>query len=279
MHRGYRRAQYGRVCAALRDIDPDTEFTTDVMVAFPGESDADHGETLSLIEEAGMLAVHAFRYSPREDTPAAALAERVPDPTARRRSAEVRRAAAASGRARRLRAVGSRQHVVWDRVADGAAHGVGSTYLEVVAAAGGSARVGALDTVEVEAIDGDVLRGPRGARMNECLFCAIAAGEVPATFVHQDELVVAFRDINPQAPTHILVIPREHIASAADLTGGTRPGLGAAPARGATAGCRRGDRRNAATGIVTNVGGDGGQTVAHLHLHLLGGRPMSWPPG
>jgi histidine triad (HIT) family protein len=114
--------------------------------------------------------------------------------------------------------------------------------------------------------------------MSDCLFCRIAAGEVPAARVHDDETVIAFRDINPQAPTHILVIPREHIGSAADLT----------PAQDALWGhlLHVAQRLAASEGIdatgyriVTNVGRGGGQTVGHLHLHLLGGRPMTWPPG
>jgi histidine triad (HIT) family protein len=114
--------------------------------------------------------------------------------------------------------------------------------------------------------------------VTDCLFCSIAAGEVPADLVHEDDLAVAFRDINPQAPTHILVIPRQHIRSAAELT----PEHDALWARllhvaqrlAATEGIAESGYR-----IVTNVGGNGGQTVDHLHLHLLGGRPMSWPPG
>ncbi len=114
--------------------------------------------------------------------------------------------------------------------------------------------------------------------MTDCLFCSIAAGDIPADLVHQDELVVAFRDINPQAPTHILVIPREHVRSAAELTPDTdalwarllHVSQQLARAEGITESGYR---------IVTNVGADGGQTVSHLHLHLLGGRPMSWPPG
>ena len=114
--------------------------------------------------------------------------------------------------------------------------------------------------------------------MSDCLFCDIAAGDVPATLVHQDDVVVAFRDINPQAPTHILVIPREHIASAAQLT----PAQDAVWARllhvsqelAVAEGIDDSGYR-----IVTNVGRDGGETVDHLHLHLLGGRPMTWPPG
>jgi histidine triad (HIT) family protein len=114
--------------------------------------------------------------------------------------------------------------------------------------------------------------------MSDCLFCRIAAGEVPAARVHEDEAVIAFRDINPQAPTHILVIPREHIGSAANLT----------PAQDALWGhlLQVAQRLAASEGIdatgyriVTNVGRGGGQTVGHLHLHLLGGRPMTWPPG
>ena len=114
--------------------------------------------------------------------------------------------------------------------------------------------------------------------MSDCLFCSIAAGNVPATIVHEDDLVVAFRDINPQAPTHVLVIPREHVASAAVLTSSHDPlwsrllhaSQRVAEAEGIVeAGYR----------VVTNVGRDGGQTVDHLHLHVLGGRPMSWPPG
>ena len=158
MHRGYRRAQYVRVCAALRDLDPDTEFTTDVMVAFPAETEADHAGTISLIEETQMLAAHTFRYSARERTEAAELPGRVDDSVARRRSAEVRRAATMTGRARRSRAVGSRHRVVWDRVASGVAHGITATYLDVVASATPLTRPGGLDTVDVVGLEGDGLR-------------------------------------------------------------------------------------------------------------------------
>ena len=160
MHRGYRRAQYLRVCHALRDLDPDTEFTSDVMVGFPGETDADHALTLSLIEEVEMLAVHAFRYSPRPGTPAAALGRRCDDAVARRRSAQVRHAAVVSGQRRLARALGSRQRTVWDRVEDGAAHGVTATYLQVLAPATPATRApGDIDGVDVVAVDGDHLRG------------------------------------------------------------------------------------------------------------------------
>ena len=114
--------------------------------------------------------------------------------------------------------------------------------------------------------------------MNDCIFCAIAAGDIAADRVHQDDEVVAFRDTNPQAPTHILVVPREHIGSAAELT----------PAQDRLWGhllhvaqqiAVSEDIAESGFRLVTNVGRNGGQTVNHLHLHLLGGRPMGWPPG
>lgn len=110
-----------------------------------------------------------------------------------------------------------------------------------------------------------------------CLFCKIVNGEIPSTPVYQDELTYAFVDINPKAPVHVLVVPRKHIASVDDagkedeaLVGHLMTvAAGIARAKGLTRGYR----------VVANVGDDGGQTIDHLHLHLLGGRPMTWPPG
>jgi len=112
----------------------------------------------------------------------------------------------------------------------------------------------------------------------DCLFCRIVAGEIPSTTVHADELVVAIRDIAPRAPTHILLLSREHVASAADLTEAHGPLLGrlfavAADLARAEGIVDRGYR------ITTNVGAWGGQSVPHLHLHLMGGRAFDWPPG
>ena len=112
----------------------------------------------------------------------------------------------------------------------------------------------------------------------DCLFCRIARGEIPATIVHEDELIIAFRDLAPQAPTHILLIPRAHLASLLELAdddGVLLARLMTVAALLATdAGLDRSGFR-----LVTNTGPDAGQSVAHLHWHLLGGRPMSWPPG
>lgn len=114
--------------------------------------------------------------------------------------------------------------------------------------------------------------------MADCLFCRIIAGEVPATRVHADDLVVAIRDISPRAPTHILLMPREHVASAAELTEGHGPLLGRLFAVGAELARREGIAERGYR-LVTNVGRESGQSVGHLHVHLLGGRRMGWPPG
>ena len=120
----------------------------------------------------------------------------------------------------------------------------------------------------------------RERRMNDpsCLFCRIAGGDIPATLVHEDEHLVAFRDIDPQAPLHVLVIPREHVGSLDEADDGHREILGSmlllardlARAEGvAESGYR----------TVLNVGSNGGQSVFHVHLHVLGGRRLRWPPG
>ena len=114
--------------------------------------------------------------------------------------------------------------------------------------------------------------------MSTCLFCRIAAGEIPAAIVHQDDTLVAFKDITPQAPLHVLVIPRRHVATLNDLTGaddalaGSMQRLAATIAR---------DHGYAERGFrtVMNCNADAGQTVFHIHLHLLAGRSLTWPPG
>lgn len=113
---------------------------------------------------------------------------------------------------------------------------------------------------------------------DSCLFCKIIAGTIPAAFVHQDEDVVAINDVNPQAPTHVLILPRRHIPTLNDLTPDddslvgvmTRTAAAIAKTRGLS---DRGYR------TVFNTNSEAGQSVFHIHLHLLGGRRMTWPPG
>jgi histidine triad (HIT) family protein len=116
------------------------------------------------------------------------------------------------------------------------------------------------------------------AQASECPFCKIARSEVAADVVHSSDNVVAFRDINPQAPTHILLIPKEHIESAASL-GDQQGKLLAEIMQTATHLAEAENIDRSGWRLVTNVGANAGQSVLHLHFHLLGGRGFGWPPG
>ena len=114
--------------------------------------------------------------------------------------------------------------------------------------------------------------------MENCLFCKIAAGEIPSNIVYQDQDVVAFVDINPQAPHHVLLIPRQHIASMSDLTLEDGPILAKLFITARELAHQMGIDESGYR-FLTNVGPDSGQSVFHLHFHLLGGRRLGWPPG
>ena len=111
-----------------------------------------------------------------------------------------------------------------------------------------------------------------------CLFCRIIAGEIPASKVYEDNEIIAFDDINPRAPVHVLVVPKRHIPTINDLEPGDDTLVGRMLRRAAAIARERGvDGRGYRA--VFNCNADAGQTVFHIHLHVLGGRPMSWPPG
>ena len=114
--------------------------------------------------------------------------------------------------------------------------------------------------------------------MSECIFCKIANGEIPTNYIYEDDKIVAFNDIEPQAPVHILIIPKAHIASALELDD-TNADIVAHIFKVASKIAR--DKGFDADGfrLVNNCGKDGGQTVGHLHFHLLAGRYLQWPPG
>lgn len=113
--------------------------------------------------------------------------------------------------------------------------------------------------------------------MSNCLFCSIVDGTIPGDIVLETDDVLAFRDIAPQAPVHVLVIPKRHIASLSDTTPDDATLLGALMEAAVTV--ARQEKVDEGFRTVVNTGDDGGQTVHHIHLHVLGGRPLTWPPG
>lgn len=112
----------------------------------------------------------------------------------------------------------------------------------------------------------------------DCLFCKIIAGEIPSTKVYEDEFVYAFNDIDPQAPIHVIIIPKEHIKSANDINEENCALIGKIFNAAAKIAKELGISENGYR-IVNNCGADGGQTVGHIHFHMLGGRSLAWPPG
>lgn len=114
--------------------------------------------------------------------------------------------------------------------------------------------------------------------MNDCLFCKIAAGNIPAKIVFENENILAFRDIDPKAPTHILIIPKKHIPTLNELAEADRGLIGEITFTAKELAKQEGIE-NTGYRTVFNCNRDGGQAVYHIHLHLLGGRKMTWPPG
>jgi len=113
--------------------------------------------------------------------------------------------------------------------------------------------------------------------MNDCLFCKIVAGDIPSTKIYEDEKVYAFLDIDPKAPFHAIVIPKEHISSAAEIDGSNSSLIAAVFE--AIAKIAKAENLERGFRVVNNCGEDGGQTVGHIHFHLLARRNLAWPPG
>lgn len=114
--------------------------------------------------------------------------------------------------------------------------------------------------------------------MSDCLFCKIISGEIPSSKVYEDEYVYAFNDISPEAPVHVLIVPKEHIASCNDINEKNADIIGKVFLAAKEIAAEKGIAENGYR-VVNNCGDDGGQSVKHLHFHLLGGRSLAWPPG
>lgn len=113
--------------------------------------------------------------------------------------------------------------------------------------------------------------------MSDCLFCKIIAGEIPSNKVYEDEWIYAFLDIAPQAPVHVVIVPKVHISATTEIT--AENSLFVAKIFEAAAKIAEQENLEKGFRVVNNCGEDGGQTVGHLHFHLLAGRPLAWPPG
>jgi histidine triad (HIT) family protein len=130
----------------------------------------------------------------------------------------------------------------------------------------------------IRGLEPELEAGSWKLKMPDCLFCKIIGGQIPASIVYQDDRLVAFKDINPQAPMHVLIVPRRHIATLNDVAAEDDGLVGEMIRRGAALAREHGHSERGFR-TVFNCNADAGQTVFHIHLHVLGGRGLAWPPG
>ena len=297
MNRHYTRADYLQMVRTLKAFDKDYGITTDIITGFPGETEEDFEESLRLVDECGFLHVHAFPYSERPGTPAAAMPGKVPVNVRKERVARLIKAGDAASLRFREGLAGTVQRVLPEEYCgDGLWRGRASNYCNVwfEAPAGPDLTSTFVDvTIEKTYKDGvfgragaetETIRGTDGAadarkgeQMSDCIFCKIANGGIPTNMVYEDDKIAAFRDLEPQAPEHVLIVPKKHIQSLDQTSEKDAELLAHIMLKikeiAAILKLENGYR------VVINTGADGGQTVPHLHVHLLGKRAMAWPPG
>ena len=297
MNRHYSRADYLQMVRTLRAFDEDYGITTDIIAGFPGETEEDFAESLELVDESGFLHVHAFPYSERPGTPAADMPGKVPQSVKKERVAKLIETGEAASLRFREGLAGTVQRVLPEEYCgDGLWRGRASNYCNVWFEAPKLPDLTSsfIDvTIEKTYEDGvfgravlnEDLTGPSGSgpaaqkgdEMSDCIFCKLANGEIPTNMVYEDDKIAAFRDLEPQAPEHVLIVPKKHIRSL-DQTAPEDAELLAhimlkIKEIAAILELENGYR------VVINTGADGGQSVPHLHVHLLGKRAMAWPPG
>lgn len=277
MHRRYTSGEFLNACAMLREAFEDCALTTDVMTGFPGETEAEFAQTKDTCTRAGFARMHVFPYSEREGTKAALMPDSVPRHIREERAREL----IALGRELEKKAlearIGREEDVLVEEI-DGQGNGAGYTggYMRVCVRGG---KPGEIARVRITGTDGEELKGEiieneKGEiHMSDCLFCKIAAGEIPSTKVYEDETTLAFRDIAPQAPVHVLVIPKKHVSGWYDAQGESDETL-AHLMRVAAQVAKSEGIVESGFRVVSNCGDDAQQTVKHLHLHVLGGKKM-----
>jgi threonylcarbamoyladenosine tRNA methylthiotransferase MtaB len=297
MNRHYTRADYLQMVRTLKSFDKDYGITTDIITGFPGEKEEDFEESLRLVDECGFLHVHAFPYSERPGTPAASMPGKVPVNVRKERVARLIKAGDAASLRFREGLAGTVQRVLPEECCgDGMWRGRASNYCNVWFEApaepdltstfvdvtiektykdGVFGRTGT--SPESDCIADCAADARKGEQMSDCIFCKIANGGIPTNMVYEDDKIAAFRDLEPQAPEHVLIVPKKHIQSLDQTTEEDAELLAHIMLKikeiAAILKLENGYR------VVINTGSDGGQTVPHLHVHLLGKRAMAWPPG
>ena len=285
MNRHYTCADYLDMVRILKEFDPHYGITTDIIAGFPGETEEDFEQSLELVEKAGFLKVHAFPYSDRPGTAASGMPSHVPAQEKKSRAARLSEAAARQSEAFRKSLIGTVQRVLPEEpVLDASAatgeviwRGHASNYTEVYfAAPAGKDMTEDFVDVIIQEIFEDGVSG-KETHMADCIFCKIANGDIPSNKAYEDDQILAFHDLDPQAPVHVLVIPKKHLDSLSAATEEDAALISHLMLKikdiAADLGLENGYR------VVINTGEDGGQTVKHLHVHVLGKRAMKWPPG
>ena len=283
MNRHYTSSDYLDMVRILREFDPDYGITTDIIAGFPGETEEDFGQSLELAEKANFLKVHAFPYSDRPGTRAESMPGHVPASVKKDRTARLSEEAEKISLRFRQGLAGTVQRVLPEEAVLDASEATGeviwrgkaSNYTDVYfsAPAGKDMTTDFVNVIIKEPFE----EGVKGDIMPDCIFCKIASGDIPSKKAYEDDRILAFYDLDPQAPVHVLVIPKKHLDSLSAATGEDAELLSHIMLKikdiAADLGLENGYR------VVINTGEDGGQTVKHLHVHVLGKRSMKWPPG
>lgn len=281
MNRRYDRAEYLKIVEALREADENYGVTTDIIVGFPGETEEDFQDSLDMIRQASFSRVHAFRYSMRDGTRAARMKEQVSGDRKSKRVTALMEAAEAQAEAFCRASAGEIRRVLVEAFdEDGMATGYTDNYLKVYLP---GEEIVFNEFYEVRLLEkykdgmlGELAAG-KGVSMADCIFCKIGAHEIPSNAVYEDDKILAFHDLEPQAPVHVLVIPKKHIGSLDEVTEEDGELMAHIMFKiheiAAELGLENGYR------VVINNGEDAFQTVKHLHFHILGKRKLTWPPG
>ena len=281
MRRRYTPDEYLSAAHRLRKAFPDCAITTDVLTGFPGETDHEAIETEEFIKKVGFARIHVFPYSRRSGTAADLMSDQVREEVKQCRAGRLIEIGNQLENEFVQKTIGTTRSVLFETgVGGGLSEGYTPEYVRVRA----KAKPGQLCDVEIQGMSDTAgivrgtTRGGVGNPMENCLFCKIASGEIGSTKVYEDDLCMAFLDINPQAKAHMLVIPKAHYANVHVCAMNDVDLLGKLFARAAQIAEDNGMDKTGFR-LVTNCGKDAQQSVDHFHIHILGGQPLSGQMG